>query len=195
MPRKATKTPQEPPKPKDKGKVASTLPAAPKGRMGRPSIYSQEIATKICSEIANGHSLKKILQEPGMPGMATVFQWLAAKPDFAELYARAREEQAEVHADAIVAIADETPDVEEVRDREGNVLDLKMHSAYVQWQKNRIDARKWVAAKLKPKKYGDRVALAGDPESPIKVEAEVQADKLFQALLTNAELKKQVDAS
>jgi hypothetical protein len=126
--------------------------------------------------------------------MASVFLWLAQKPDFAEQYARAREEQAEVHADAIVAIADETPDVEEVRDRDGNVVDLKLHSAYVQWQKNRIDARKWVAAKLKPKKYGDRVALAGDADSPIKVEASLEADKLFQALLTNAELKKQVES-
>jgi hypothetical protein len=163
--------------------------------MGRPSIYSQQIAAEICTRIAQGESLRSICRDDAMPSMASVFLWLAQKPDFSEQYARAREEQAEVHADAIVAIADETPDVEEVRDREGNVLDLKMHSAYVQWQKNRIDARKWVAAKLKPKKYGDRVALAGDPESPIKVEAEVQADKLFQALLTNAELKKQVDAS
>ena len=195
MPAKARKTAQEPPKPETKGKVASTLPAAPKGRMGRPSIYSQQIAAEICTRIAQGESLRSICRDDAMPSMASVFLWLAQKPDFSEQYARAREEQAEVHADAIVAIADETPDVEEVRDREGNVLDLKMHSAYVQWQKNRIDARKWVAAKLKPKKYGDRVALAGDPESPIKVEAEVQADKLFQALITNAELKKQVDAS
>lgn len=194
MPRKATKSTQEPPKPETKGKVASALLEAPKARMGRPSIYSQEIAAKICSEIANGHSLKKILQEPGMPGMATVFQWLAAKPDFAELYARAREEQAEVHADAIVAIADETPDVEEVRDRDGNVVDVKLHSAYVQWQKNRIDARKWVASKLKPKKYGDRVQVAGDAENPLKVEAEVHADKLLQALLVNAELKRKTNA-
>ena len=126
--------------------------------------------------------------------MATVFQWLAAKPDFAELYARAREEQAEVHADAIVAIADETPDVEEVRDRDGNVVDVKLHSAYVQWQKNRIDARKWVASKLKPKKYGDRVQVAGDAENPLKVEAEVHADKLLQALLVNAELKRKTNA-
>ena len=159
-------------------------------KVGRPTIYSEEIAAKICSEIANGHSLKKILEEPGMPAMSAVFRWLQSKPEFKELYARAREEQADVHADAIVAIADETPELEEIRDREGNIVDMKMHSAYVQWQKNRIDARKWVASKLKPKAYGDRLQVAGDAESPLRVEAEVKADKLLEALITNAELRK-----
>lgn len=195
MPRKALKTPQEPPKPETKGQVASALPEAPKRGRGRPSIYSNQLAATICTRIANGESLRSICRDEGMPDMSSVFLWLAEKPDFSQQYARAREEQAETHADAIVAIADETPEIEEVRDREGNVVDLKMHSAYVQWQKNRIDARKWVASKLKPKKYGDRVQLAGDAESPLKIEAEVHADKLLQALLTNAELKKKANDS
>jgi hypothetical protein len=125
-----------------------------------------------------------------MPDMTTVFSWLASKPDFTQQYTRAREEQAEAFADEIVSIADETPELEEVRDREGNIVDMKLHSAYVQWQKNRIDARKWTASKLKPKKYGERLNLAGDAESPIKVEAEIKADKLLEALVTNAELRK-----
>lgn len=161
-----------------------------KKKMGRPSIYSTALASEICSRIAEGESLRSICRDESMPSLASIFLWLSQKPDFSEQYTRAREEQADVHADAIVAIADETPDVEEVRDRDGNIVDLKLHSAYVQWQKNRIDARKWVASKLKPKKYGDRVQVAGEAESPIKVEAEVKADKLLEALITNAELRK-----
>jgi hypothetical protein len=45
-------------------------------------------------------------------------------------------------------------------------------------------------AKWNPKRYGDRIAVAGDAESPIKVEAEIKADKLLEALVTNAELRK-----
>lgn len=161
-----------------------------KKKMGRPSIYSTALAAQLCSRIAEGESLRSICRDDAMPSIAVVFEWLAQKPDFAEQYTRAREEQADVHADAIVAIADETPDVEEVLDKHGNVVDIKLHSAYVQWQKNRIDARKWVASKLKPKKYGDRVQVAGEAESPIKVEAEIKADKLLEALITNAELRK-----
>ena len=159
-------------------------------RTGRPSIYSDKLAATICSRIAEGESLRSICRDDAMPSIASVFLWLSQKPDFSEQYTRAREEQAEAFADEIVAIADETPELEEVLDRHGNVVDMKLHSAYVQWQKNRIDARKWTASKLKPKKYGERLNLAGDAESPIKVEAEIKADKLLEALVTNAELRK-----
>ena len=77
--------------------------------------------------------------------------------------------------------------------RTGELIEHKLDNAFLQWQKNRIDARKWTAMKLKPKKYGERVALAGDADSPIKVEAEVQAENLLNALLKNSELKKQAN--
>jgi hypothetical protein len=40
----------------------------------------------------------------------------------------------------------------------------------VSWQRNRVDTRKWVASKLKPKKFGDRTTLAGDAEAPVVVQ-------------------------
>jgi len=123
--------------------------------------------------------------------MPTVYSWMFSRPEFLANYTRAREEQAETHADEIVKIADETPDTEPVYDKHGNLLAIKLDSAYVAWQKQRIEARKWTAAKLRPKKYGDRLNLAGDAESPIKVEAALEADNLLQAILTNAELKRQ----
>jgi hypothetical protein len=46
----------------------------------------------------------------------------------------------------------------------------KLDSAWVQWQRNRIDVRKWTAAKLKPRKYGEKVQNThegGDPSNPI----------------------------
>jgi hypothetical protein len=84
--------------------------------------------------------------------MATVFRWLAdeERQTFREQYARAREEQAECLADEIVGIADgDNEDADPQRD------------------KLRVDARKWVAAKLKPKKYGDKQLLGSDPENPL----------------------------
>lgn len=69
----------------------------------------------------------------------------------------------------------------------------RIDSAWVQWQKNRVEARKWVAAKLKPKKWGERIQVAGDAENPLRVEAEVQADKLLQAILQNAQMTRQAD--
>lgn len=72
-----------------------------------------------------------------MPDTSTVFRWLAKHEDFREQYARAREEQAETHADEIIDIADDFADDPNSR-------------------RVRIDARKWIASKLKPKKYGDK---------------------------------------
>lgn len=71
-----------------------------------------------------------------MPARSSVYLWFAAHPDFSDMYARAREEQADIFADEIVAIAD----------GDGDPNDKRV----------RIDARKWVAGKLRPKKYGER---------------------------------------
>jgi hypothetical protein len=124
-----------------------------------------------------------------MPDQVVVYGWLGRQPEFAQMYARAREEQADTLADEIAALADEEPRM--VVDDKGVA---RIDSAWVQWQKNRVEARlKWVAAKLKPKKWGERIQVAGDADSPVKVEAEVQADKLLQAILANAQMTRQAD--
>lgn len=148
--------------------------------------YTEEKALHICEQIAQGRPLTKICKEDGMPGVATVYRWLTEQPLFAERYTRAREDQADTMADELVAIADETPETETVFDKNGNPIDIRMHSAYVQWQKNRVDARKWVAAKLKPRKYGDKTFISGDPENPLKVENDPMTE-----LLKNIEMRLQ----
>lgn len=116
--------------------------------MGLPSEFTQEIADVICERIADGESLRKICSEPSMPNKATVFRWLAQFPTFSDQYARCREEQAETHADGLVDISDERPPLDQFG---------KVDPGYVAAMRLRIDTRKWVASKLKPKKYGERV--------------------------------------
>jgi hypothetical protein len=143
---------------------------AGKKKVGRPDSYDYDKARSICVRIANGELLKNIIKDRGMPNHQTVYDWMVRHPEFAELYTRAREEQADTFADEIVALADETPELVPVLDKDGNEVGLRMDSAYIQWQRNRVDARKWVAAKLKPRKYSERTMLAGDAENPVKVE-------------------------
>jgi hypothetical protein len=158
-------------------------------KMGRPSGYSVNLAAEICLRLSNGEPLRQICMEEKMPAQATVYVWLLRHPEFVEMYARAREDQADTMADEIVAIADEQPEVIPVFDkRTGELIEHKLDGAFIQWQKNRIDARKWTAMKLKPRKYGDRVALTGaDDGAPIKID-----HGIFDALLTNLELKRQI---
>jgi len=183
-------------KPKVKARGAVTPPkasAAPKKTS--KSTYTTHMADIICIRLSEGESLKEIVKSEGMPNRATVYRWLLEQPAFCDKYTRAREEQADTLADEIIAIADESPETVEVRDKEGNVLDIKIDSGYVAYQKQRIEARKWTAMKLKPKKYGDKLELAGDPNSPMKIEIQSEADTYLAALIKNVELTKQVNAS
>ena len=157
---------------------------------GRPSDFTQETANQICNRLAGGESLRSITEDPTMPSRQTIYSWMTARPAFLDQYVRAREEQAESMADEIVAIADETPETTPVFNRDGEQIDIKLDSAYIQWQRNRIDARKWTAAKLRPKKYGDRVVHAGDDENPVVLENNLN---VFGELLKAMKMARQVE--
>lgn len=133
----------------------------------RMTEYDPAIADKICDALVDGRSLRSILLDETMPASSTVFKWLNQQPIFAEQYARAREAQADTLADEITDIADDGSN-----DYMGN--DDKYNGDAVARSKLRVDARKWVAAKLKPKKYGDKLDLTSGGEK-ISLANEVEA--------------------
>jgi hypothetical protein len=183
-------------KPAAKAKVAAPQKNAQKpGKVGAPSTYDPHIANMICIMISEGKSLRQILAQDTtglLPAQSTVYEWLLRHKDFAENYTRAREEQADTLADEIIQIADEQPEIVVVTDKKtGAVIEHKLDGAFLQWQKNRIEARKWTAMKLKPKKYGDRVAVEGvEGGAAIKTE-ETSSGKLFE-LIRNLEMTKRM---
>ena len=138
--------------PKTKGRQTGPKgkrkPSPPANRPGRPTLYTDEIAEAICQGIADGKSLRTVCEDENLPSRETVRRWLRDNESFRGQYARAREEQADYYADDIVEIADTESDPQKARVR--------------------IDARKWTASKLKPKKYGDRVAVTGPGGGPIQ---------------------------
>lgn len=112
-------------------------------KRGRPTIFTKTIAGEICRRIADGASLRLICQDDDLPHRDTVRRWLQRKPEFRASYTEARVHQAEHFIDEIVEIADTDDNPSRARVR--------------------IDARKWVAARLAPKKYGERseIELSG----------------------------------
>ena len=153
---------------------------------GRPTDYAPALIEEICDRIASGEPLVRICKEDRMPNVVTVYRWLNKYPEFSNMYAKAKEDAADTLAEEIQDIADSMP--METTDKEGNT---KFDPGYIQWMRLRVDARKWVAAKLKPRKYGDRVSVAGDADNPLKTEIQLEAGELFQQILQNMELKKQ----
>jgi hypothetical protein len=92
-----------------------------------------------------------------MPAIDTIIGWLwdGKHDEFSAQYARAREQQAELWAEQIVDIAN-TPLIGEKTKTTEKGVEI-MVGDNVERSKLMIDARKWVAAKLLPKKYGDKV--------------------------------------
>jgi len=187
--KKGSKSPAKPSKAKTEVKGAMT-PAkraeAPKitRPAHRPVEYTEDIAEEVCWRLAHGESLVSICSSDHIPHCATIYRWLIRFPIFCEMYARAREDQADTNADEILAIADERPP--EFKDDKGRIY---LDQTFIQWQKNRIDARKWTAAKLKPRKYGDRMAVEGvENGAAIKTE-DIGANK-FLEIIKNMEMTK-----
>ncbi|MGN7766981.1 terminase small subunit protein [Stenotrophomonas sp. 22692] len=127
--------------------------------MARPSKYSQQLADGICDLLVDGKSLRTICSTAKMPSRSTVIRWLAENEAFRNQYARARELQADTLAEEILDIADKAVLGERLKkDGKGKVLE-RQTGDMVERSKLMIDARKWYAGKLQPKKYGERVAL------------------------------------
>lgn len=133
---------------------------------GRPSTYTQELADKICEEIALGSSLRTALKADDMPAMSTVFKWMREHEEFSNQYARATEERTEAMSEDILDIADDgTNDYMETE------KGLQYNGDSVQRARLRVDTRKWLMSKMKPKKYGDKIDVTsgGDKIAPVPI--------------------------
>ncbi|WP_208180015.1 terminase small subunit protein [Sinorhizobium medicae] len=140
------------------GKTEMASP--PGGNCGRPSSFTEELAAAICERISNGESLRSICEDEGFPSKSTVFKWLSENEVFSDQYARAREAQADAIFDDILSIADDARnDWMEKLDSEGGNLGWRENGEAVRRSQLRIEARKWMAGKLRPKKYGEKLDL------------------------------------
>lgn len=128
--------------------------------VGRPTDYSQDIADMICERLADGESLRSICQADDFPNRSSIFKWLSLYPEFSDQYARAREAQADAIFDDILEIADDgRNDWMEKKDREGENIGWRENGEALRRSALRVDARKWMAGKLRPKKYSDKLDL------------------------------------
>lgn len=114
------------------------------------SRYTAELAADILRRVSEGEPLRQVCRDKSIPE-STVRQW--ARDDregFAARYEAARRMQCDAWADEIVVIA--------------NREDLEPHDKRV-----RIDTLKWLCSKLMPRRYGDRLLVAGDAENPLQI--------------------------
>lgn len=146
---------------------------------GRPTDYTQETADIICERLADGESLRTICDDADMPARSTVFRWLSLHKEFSDQYARAKEVQAEVLADELISIADDgRNDWMERKNEDGENIGWRENGEALRRSALRIDTRKWVAAKLLPKKYGEKIAVGGSKDmDPIETKDTNASDR------------------
>lgn len=197
MPRKATKTAPEAAKPADQGvdspfaQWAQETPEnePPKKKIGRPSKYTPELAQEICERLANGEPLRQICRDEHMPAWQKIYEWMWKDDSLGDrgvglsgAIARAREIGQEAIAEQIWI--DMYAEPERILSEGGGRID----SGYVQLIKARAEIGLKLLAKWNPKRYGDKITHAGDPEAPLQVNNDAMA--LLAAAVENLELKR-----
>lgn len=94
-----------------------------------------------------------------MPCVATIFNWFRNYPEFLKQYEKAKEESADALAEEILDIADDGTNDWMIRQNKDGSESIVINAEHVQRSRLRVDSRKWIASKLKPKKYGDKTAV------------------------------------
>lgn len=121
---------------------------------GRPTIYTAQLADRICKEIAQSekglHRLHRELD--WFPDPSTIMDWLSDKTEFSAQYARAKDLQADFMRDSLLPIADDTSG-DELITKNGVIENRE----FVNRSKIRIETRMWIMERLSPKKYGKQV--------------------------------------
>ncbi len=134
----------------------------------------------LCGHVMNGGHMADYCGTRSIE-YTTMLKWISRDPERVQMYARAREDRADKIADEIVAISDE---VEVSARYDGEDVKLALDAAAVARNRLRVDARKWVAAKLKPRTYGDKLDVTAEvgikslSDEQVKTQAMALAAKL-----------------
>lgn len=129
-----------------------------------------KIKAQICQQLAEGMSLRAICRQEGMPAAATVCLWLSKDAAFAEQYTRAREQQADAIFEEMLDIADDGTNDWMERQIAEDVTVSVVNSEHIQRSRLRVDTRKWMLARMSPKKYGDKVDVEHKGEVGLTVQ-------------------------
>jgi len=122
---------------------------------------------EICRRISQGESLQDVCDDDDMPDRMVVFDLVRTDAVFKDMYNQALMLRGEYHADRITELAEEAM-----------LAPPELTNAYRLAQ----DSYKWTAARLLPRKYGDRVVVAGDPDAPMVHKFVAESDELLKKL-------------
>jgi hypothetical protein len=119
------------------------------------STFSQALFDRICESMADGKSLREICKAKDMPNRRTVLRWIENDEKLAAQYSEAMNARADHYFDEILEIADKVRvGSKRTTKADGGVEITK--GDMIERARLQVDARKWVLARMNPKKYGDK---------------------------------------
>ena len=141
--------------------------------MAGPTKYNDDIVEEICNGVANGKSGIKVCRDVGID-YVTLHNWLNRYPDFMAKYLVAKEKCAEYYADEVLEISEEAPNL--IANEFGG---SRIDSGWVQNQKLKIEARKWSAGVLKPKRFAPKNVVEGEINVNHKLSSRLESASLI----------------
>ena len=154
---------------KTAGRRANTASSSKK--RGAPTIKTPELLEAICAGISLGKSARAMCVEAGI-SQRVLWNWLASDTELMKQYLRAKELCVDAYAEEIIEISDDGSRDTYTDEKGKEVIDREV----IARSQLRIDARKWYASRLAPKKYGDKLSAmqdGGDMGKPVVHRVEV----------------------
>lgn len=162
---------------------------------GNKTIYTPELAERICKRLAKGESLSAICRDKDMPNRDTVNQWVIHNMQgFTELYNNARNLGLDTMADEVLDIADDGSN-DWMESNNPDNPGYKFNKENFGRSRLRVDTRKWYLAKMAPKRYGEvnRLELTGKDGGPVETKELSDTERLarINALYAAAQKRKE----
>ena len=149
---------------------------------GRPKVLTDADWQRVLDGLMEGASLRKVCKRRGTPSVKTVLVRASREREgFGLRYAHARE----------IGLLQMEEELLQLADGEGvPESDPKLANAAVQRARLQVETRKWIMSKMRPDRYGDRVAIGGDSSGPpIRLSDESAAREVAMLLATAAARK------
>lgn len=131
--------------------------ARPGRKKGTTTIKTPELLEAICAGISLGKSARAMCIEAGI-SQRVLWNWLASDAELMKQYLRAKELGVDAYAEEIIEISDDGSRDTYTDEKGKEVIDREV----IARSQLRIDARKWYASRLAPKKYGDKLSVMQD---------------------------------
>jgi len=131
--------------------------------MGRHSEYNDEIGVEICRVVSNSTKMLEDLcdEHENWPSANAIYEWRIRHPHFGEMYAKAKQCQIEPLVSSILTkVRDHSKDYYEPEPGKKAV-----NTAHTARLKMEVDAIKWLAGKLSPRLYGEKLEKAPDTDT------------------------------